>query len=161
VRPPASIESCTRSPVGGGSLEGRFISGLRLSSTFIMSTASGSDDSAEESRSPEINLPSKLPPPTGDLVHDSIESAKHITEIPCARKSLMTGIVSGAGIGVIRGIAAGPRMGGNWAVATFALVSVASWHICQMKLENERRQMAQIIESMPKRKLKEGGSPNP
>jgi hypothetical protein len=30
---PASIESCTRSPVGGGNLEGKFItSGLRLSS---------------------------------------------------------------------------------------------------------------------------------
>lgn len=70
--------------------------------------------------------PTRGPQPTGDIIADSIQvsnavsafaaliltwilrqSAKNITEIPCARNSLLSGIASGAGIGVIRGLSAG------------------------------------------------------
>jgi hypothetical protein len=73
------------------------------------------------------SLPSRVPPPTGNIVYDSLEaslsvgihpqaltqvnvlpqSAKHVTELPCARNALLAGIVSGAGMGVIRGVSAG------------------------------------------------------
>jgi len=115
---------------------------------------------SNETRSPQITaLPSKLPPPTGNLLYDSLESAKHVTELPCARNALLAGIGSGAGVGVIRGITAGPMMAGHWAIATFTLVSLGSWHICQKRFADERRQVKQVIESMPKRTLKESTSP--
>ncbi|KAF8799026.1 hypothetical protein BYT27DRAFT_7177377 [Phlegmacium glaucopus] len=122
-----------------------------------MSSTAGSSN---ESRSPQItSLPSKVPPPTGNLLYDSLESAKHVTELPCARNALLAGIGSGAGVGVIRGITAGPMMAGHWAMATFTLVSLGSWHICQKRFADERRQVTQVIENIPKRTLK-GSSDN-
>ncbi|PPQ85179.1 hypothetical protein CVT25_004186 [Psilocybe cyanescens] len=103
-------------------------------------------------------LPSKIPVPTGNLVHDSLESAKHVSDLPCARNALLAGIASGAGMGAIRGLAAGPMMAGHWAIGTFVLVSLGSWHICQNQYAEERRKISQVIESMPKRTLKESGS---
>ena len=41
--------------------------------------------------------------------HIISQSAKHVTELPCARNALLAGIVSGAGMGVIRGMAAGKK----------------------------------------------------
>ncbi|KAF8158059.1 hypothetical protein B0H34DRAFT_797477 [Crassisporium funariophilum] len=101
-------------------------------------------------------LPSRVPPPTGNLFQDSLESAKHVTELPCARNALLAGIGSGAGVGVIRGVSAGPMMAGNWAIAAFTLVSLGSWHVCQKQFADERRRLTQVIETMPKRTLKDG-----
>jgi len=85
-----------------------------------------STDASSPSQPP--NFPSRVPPPTGNIVYDSLQaslvadicpqaityagnaisqSAKHVTELPCARNALLAGIVSGAGMGVIRGMAAG------------------------------------------------------
>ena len=126
-----------------------------------------STDASSPSQPP--NFPSRVPPPTGNIVYDSLQasfvadicpeaityvgntisqSAKHVTELPCARNALLAGIVSGAGMGVIRGMAAGkrscefaclcqystrffegPMIAGNWAVGTFALISLGSWCI--------------------------------
>jgi len=87
-----------------------------------------STDASYPSQPP--NLPSRVPPPTGNIVYDSLQasfivdicleaiayigdvisqSAKHVTELPCARNALLAGIVSGAGMGVIRGLSAGKR----------------------------------------------------
>ena len=87
-----------------------------------------STDTSSPSQPP--NFPSRVPPPTGNIVYDSLQarfvadicpeaityvgnaisqSAKHVTELPCARNALLAGIVSGAGMGVIRGMAAGKR----------------------------------------------------
>ncbi|KIM46829.1 hypothetical protein M413DRAFT_440405 [Hebeloma cylindrosporum] len=115
-----------------------------------------STDAGSPSQPP--TLPSRVPPPTGNIVYDSLQSAKHVTELPCARNALLAGIVSGAGMGVIRGMAAGPLMAGNWAVGTFALISLGSWHICQKQFADERRKLAQVIEAMPKRTIKENGA---
>ncbi|KAF8879091.1 hypothetical protein CPB84DRAFT_318580 [Gymnopilus junonius] len=120
-------------------------------------------------------LPSRAPPPTGNLIHDSIESAKHVSDLPCARNALLAGIASGAGMGVIRGMTAGPMMAGHWAMGTFALISLGSWcvdkvsdspipadtcislsrHICQKQYADERKRLTQVIERMPRRTLKE------
>ncbi|KDR82494.1 hypothetical protein GALMADRAFT_112175 [Galerina marginata CBS 339.88] len=103
-------------------------------------------------------LPSKVPSPTGNLLQDSLESAKHVSDLPCARNALLAGIASGTGMGVIRGMTAGPMMAGHWAIGTFVLISLGSWHICQKQYTDERRKITQVIESMPKRTLKEGDS---
>jgi Protein of unknown function (DUF3767) len=36
-----------------------------------------------------------------------LKSVTNITDVPCARNSLLGGIASGAGIGVVRGMSAG------------------------------------------------------
>ncbi|EAU85770.2 hypothetical protein CC1G_04987 [Coprinopsis cinerea okayama7 len=102
--------------------------------------------------------PSRLPPPTGNLVYDSFQSARHVTELPCARNSLLYGIAGGVGIGVVRGLSAPPMVAGHWAVGTFALISLGSWHLCQKQFRDERRRIEQIIESMPPRKVKQDGA---
>ena len=68
-------------------------------------------------------------------------------EIPCVRSSLLAGIASGVGVGVIRGVSAresvygltlvscklsaviqGPFVASNWAMATFLVISTGSWY---------------------------------
>jgi cytochrome c oxidase assembly protein subunit 20 len=66
---------------------------------------------------------------------NKLKSVKHISDIPCARGALMSGIASGAGIGVMRGLSAGVLLAGHWAIATFAVVSLGSWYVlCMLRL---------------------------
>ncbi|KAJ3513494.1 hypothetical protein NLJ89_g2916 [Agrocybe chaxingu] len=91
-----------------------------------------------------------------------VMSAKHVSDLPCARNALLAGIASGVGMGAIRGLSAGPMMAGHWAMATFTLVSLGSWHVCQKQFADERKKLARVIETMPKRTLKENsGSTSP
>ncbi|KAF9013191.1 hypothetical protein BDQ17DRAFT_1231332 [Cyathus striatus] len=117
-----------------------------------MSSSKDVTESKPTSAIPPAPTPGQKP--TGNLLNDSVNAAVHLTEIPCARSSLLAGIASGAGIGVIRGLTAGPMVAGNWAVATFMLVSIGSWHICQNQFANERKQLKTITENMPRLKLK-------
>ncbi|KAH7885256.1 hypothetical protein F5I97DRAFT_1352984 [Phlebopus sp. FC_14] len=100
---------------------------------------------------------------TGNYWQDVWEATKRISivddfqrlgEIPCARNSLLSGIASGAGVGVIRGMSAGPLVASNWAVGTFMLISLGTWTICQKNIEAERRKLARVVEEMPKRFVK-------
>ncbi|KAI0822050.1 hypothetical protein BC628DRAFT_1392128 [Trametes gibbosa] len=78
----------------------------------------------------------------------------HINEIPCARNSLLSGIASGVGIGVIRGMSASVFVASNWAVGSFMLISLGTWTICRRNMEAERRRMQSVMEAIPKRHLK-------
>jgi len=83
-----------------------------------------------------------------------VEDLENIGHIPCARNSLMSGIATGAGVGVIRALSASPRVACNWAVGSFILVACGTWHVCQKRMDEERRKVQKIIEAMPKRTLK-------
>jgi cytochrome c oxidase assembly protein subunit 20 len=75
-----------------------------------------------------------------------------VQKVPCARQSLLTGIASGAGIGAIRWLSAGAFVASNWAVGTFVVVSIGTWHICQKNLETEHRKIQKVlVEHIPKR----------
>ncbi|KAF8349539.1 hypothetical protein F5887DRAFT_878165 [Amanita rubescens] len=106
---------------------------------------------ADPNESNATVLPSRVPQPSGNLAQDVWQSVKHISDIPCARGALMSGIASGAGIGVMRGLSASVLLAGHWAIATFAVVSIGSWHICQARMANERRTVTKIMESAPRR----------
>ncbi|KAF7298839.1 hypothetical protein MIND_00831600 [Mycena indigotica] len=103
-----------------------------------------------------VESPENIPPPqlgpasTGNLITDSFRSAFHIGEVPCARNSLLSGIASGVGIGIIRGISVNPVVAGNWAMGTFALVSTVSWMMCVNKIENEQQVTRKAIQGLPK-----------
>ncbi|KAL4069887.1 hypothetical protein V8B97DRAFT_1871887, partial [Scleroderma yunnanense] len=86
-----------------------------------------------------------------------VDDFERLGEIPCARHSLLNGIASGAGVGVIRAISTSMLsviLASNWAVGTFVVISLGSWTICQKNLEAERRRVAMVVEEMPKRFLK-------
>ncbi|KAM5539473.1 hypothetical protein V8D89_006925 [Ganoderma adspersum] len=101
---------------------------------------------------------------TGSRWGDFVEAFKRISvrddlnrinEIPCARNSLLSGIASGVGIGFIRGMSTSVFVASNWAVGTFALISLGTWSICQRNRTEERRRMQQVVEAMPKRFVKD------
>ncbi|KAF8842193.1 hypothetical protein BDN67DRAFT_926893 [Paxillus ammoniavirescens] len=95
---------------------------------------------------------------TGDYWQDRIsivDDFQRIGEIPCARNSLLSGIASGAGVGVIRAMSANPFVASNWAVGTFMLISLGTWTVCQKNLEAERRRLTRVVEEMPKRYVKQ------
>ncbi|KAI9465529.1 hypothetical protein BJY52DRAFT_1244516 [Lactarius psammicola] len=92
---------------------------------------------------------------TGDYWSDVREAFKRLSpredlqrvgEIPCARNSLLSGIASGVGVGVIRGLSVRPFAASNWAMGTFMLVSLGTWTICQRNIQEERRRVAKPSE---------------
>ncbi|KAG5719274.1 hypothetical protein E4T56_gene13369 [Termitomyces sp. T112] len=99
--------------------------------------------------------PSKLPSPTGNWFVDAYQSVIHVGDIPCARNSLLGGIAGGLGIGIVRAMSASAFVAGNWACATFVLISFGSFQICQNRLANERKSVTRVIESMPRRVVKQ------
>ncbi|TDL23243.1 hypothetical protein BD410DRAFT_721748, partial [Rickenella mellea] len=82
---------------------------------------------------------------------------KNIGEVLCARKSLLTGIMSGAGIGFVRGWSTSS----NWAIGTFTIVSLGVWQVCQASVSRERETVKTAIEHMAQRRFmkQEGGGP--
>ncbi|KAF8964316.1 hypothetical protein BDZ97DRAFT_1815827 [Flammula alnicola] len=58
-------------------------------------------------------------------------------------------------MGVIRGLSTGPLIAGNWAIGTFTILALGSWHICQKRFEDERKQITRVMENMPKRTVKD------
>ncbi|KIJ62591.1 hypothetical protein HYDPIDRAFT_94240 [Hydnomerulius pinastri MD-312] len=69
---------------------------------------------------------------SGDFWQDVRSAFQRLGEIPCARNSLLSGIVAGTGFGVIRGMTAGFRVASNWAVGSFIIISLSTWYV-QMK----------------------------
>ncbi|KAI0696282.1 hypothetical protein BC835DRAFT_1343210 [Cytidiella melzeri] len=114
--------------------------------------------------------PSEVPKPiyktetTGSLSGDvkeavtrlSLDDFHHIGEMPCVRNSLMSGIASGAGIGIIRSMTLRTnRIGAfHWAFGTFTVISVGTWAMCQKSLKDERERVRMVIEAMPRRMAK-------
>ncbi|KAI9512376.1 hypothetical protein F5148DRAFT_973607 [Russula earlei] len=91
------------------------------------------------------------------------DDLQRIGEIPCARNSLLSGIASGVGVGVIRGLSVRPFAASHWAVGTFMLVSLGTWSICQQNILEERRRVQTVVEQLPKRvitKPKDSESPS-
>ncbi|KAK0201944.1 hypothetical protein DFS33DRAFT_1386234 [Desarmillaria ectypa] len=62
---------------------------------------------------PPSSDPQAIPPPpgvhqpTGNLRTDVYNSMTNILQIPCAKNAFMQGLVSGVGVGFIRGTTAG------------------------------------------------------
>ncbi|KAI0056270.1 hypothetical protein BV25DRAFT_1814263 [Artomyces pyxidatus] len=98
---------------------------------------------------------------TGNFWTDVREAAKRLGEMPCARNSLLSGIASGVGVGVVRGMSVRPLVACNWAVSTFMLVSLGTWTICQKNIIEERRKIQAVVEELPRRMVKSKDEPPP
>ncbi|OTB17809.1 hypothetical protein K445DRAFT_315554 [Daldinia sp. EC12] len=107
---------------------------------------SHTSESAEGQKNP--------PQPT---IKDGIQSIKsddffNVHKIPCARQGLMTGIASGAAVGMGRYfIGATIPKSTNWAFGAFFIGSIIQWEYCRAERANERMAVARIVEVMDKK----------
>ncbi|KII90840.1 hypothetical protein PLICRDRAFT_107390 [Plicaturopsis crispa FD-325 SS-3] len=121
-----------------------------------MSTSSLDHPSSTESQkapTPAPHNPFK-PETTGTFWGDFREAVKHLNEIQCARNSLLSGIASGAGLGIVRGASATVITGCHWALGTFMVVSVGTWAICRNARMRELRSIQTAVDGAPQRRLK-------
>ncbi|KAH7103327.1 hypothetical protein BKA62DRAFT_696551 [Auriculariales sp. MPI-PUGE-AT-0066] len=79
---------------------------------------------------------------------DPVQDTRDLTEIPCARKSLMAGISAGGGIGLVRGLTVGPFAASNWAMGTFFIVCGSSFWLCASRHRMERGKAEAIQQAM-------------
>ncbi|DAA75034.1 TPA_exp: Cytochrome c oxidase protein 20, mitochondrial [Trichophyton benhamiae CBS 112371] len=87
----------------------------------------------------------------------SLEKFASVYKAPCARDSLLLGIGTGFGVGGLRAILGGLKSlwsASNWAVGSFALVSLAAHEYCQRQRAIEREGMKEAAELMRELKLK-------
>ncbi|KAI8963445.1 hypothetical protein F5Y11DRAFT_346428 [Daldinia sp. FL1419] len=111
--------------------------------------------SKPESHVGESTEGGKNPPqPTIKEAFQTIKSDDflNVHKIPCARQGLMTGIGSGAAIGMGRFFIGGtiPKAT-NWAFGAFFLGSIIQWEYCRIQRANERIAVARIVEVMDKK----------
>lgn len=81
-----------------------------------------------------------------------VDDLKNMGNLPCTRNSLLAGIASGLGVGFIRSMNTKMIYAGNWAVITFALVSITSWNICRSQISKERQTMQWIKEEAARKR---------
>ncbi|KDN41253.1 hypothetical protein K437DRAFT_249687 [Tilletiaria anomala UBC 951] len=78
----------------------------------------------------------------------SLDDFKNIPRIPCARNSLLLGIMTAGGVVGISAVARrGIRRALNWGVGGFCFVSLASWETCRRSRAAEKARMKMIVES--------------
>ncbi|KAI0049469.1 hypothetical protein FA95DRAFT_1604431 [Auriscalpium vulgare] len=111
---------------------------------------------------PQARRPVYQTETTGNYWSDVREAAKRLSprddwqrlsDIPCARNSLLSAIASGFGVGVVRSMSVRPIVACNWAVGTFVLVSLGTWHICHKNIVEERMKIQSVVEELPRRML--------
>ncbi|KAK2878135.1 hypothetical protein FQN49_001110 [Arthroderma sp. PD_2] len=87
----------------------------------------------------------------------SLDKFTSVYKAPCARDSLLVGIGTGFGVGGIRAILGGLGSlwtASNWAVGSFAIVSLAAHEYCQRQRAIEREGMKEAAELMRELKLR-------
>ncbi|KAI5284550.1 hypothetical protein KEM54_001244 [Ascosphaera aggregata] len=111
---------------------------------------------------PGSGKPSKAPTPMKDtqpslIPKQSLEGYKTMIQTPCARDSFLVGIGGGAGIGAIRTIIGGVKnvwSACNWAVGSFAILTIATHELCQRQRRIEMEGLKEATELMAKLKEK-------
>lgn len=124
-----------------------------------------------------------IPPPSPSSSQPSVLDAlstisplsdlKALPNVPCARYSLLFGILAGASVGSIRFIFArrvisslpsrwGPgEQAANWAVGAWAIASLGAWETCTRRQKGEAAKMAAIVaEIKAKRAARISSSPD-
>ncbi|KAI9164433.1 hypothetical protein H9P43_008284 [Blastocladiella emersonii ATCC 22665] len=98
-------------------------------------------DRANESPAQDAGA-SVAPPQPGvvDIVKKlTVDDFKNVGQYPCARSSLLYGIGTGFGAGVLRFAYKGQVLSAsNYAVASFCAVSLVSWEVCRYQLKKQR-----------------------
>ncbi|KAI9217305.1 hypothetical protein BC828DRAFT_391510 [Blastocladiella britannica] len=90
------------------------------------------DPSSSSSQTTDASSPS-----TWDVIKSiNLDDMKNIGQVPCARNSLLYGMGSGFGAGVLRFAYQGRVLSAsNYAVAAFCSVSIISWEVCRSQMK--------------------------
>lgn len=104
---------------------------------------------AERSRNATVDQIKATPSPTLAQAFSTVSLSElaHITEIPCARSSLLYGVVASLTIGGVKFFL--NKRGAqalNWGAATFAGVSLASFEGCRFQRYQERSRMKYAVD---------------
>ncbi|KAI1344491.1 hypothetical protein F5Y15DRAFT_411324 [Xylariaceae sp. FL0016] len=71
----------------------------------------------------------------------------NVHKIPCAREGFMTGIGSGAVLGMGRMVfGASIPKAANWGFGSFLIGCIVQWEYCQMQRRKEKAAMARVVE---------------
>ncbi|KAL7619851.1 hypothetical protein AAE478_010396 [Parahypoxylon ruwenzoriense] len=95
--------------------------------------------------------------PSPPSIKEGIQSIKSddflsVHKIPCARQGFMTGIASGAVVGMGRYLKGGPvPKAANWAFGAFFIGCIAQWEYCRAQRSNERAAIARVVEVMDRK----------
>ncbi|CDR46273.1 hypothetical protein NBRC10512_007370 [Rhodotorula toruloides] len=123
--------------------------------------------STEPSRKPSLLDAAKTISPLTDL--------QRLPSMPCARTSLLFGIVAGASIGgmrfvfsragrrgTLRGDTAGPwsevGSAANWAVAAWGIGSLGAWETCRARQTAEQARMQALVTEIKARRAAKSAS---
>ncbi|KAI5481833.1 hypothetical protein MNV49_000110 [Pseudohyphozyma bogoriensis] len=91
---------------------------------------------------------------------DPVKDLKNLPTMPCARTSLMFGIVAGVSIGAVRFLFArgGAKsqwdtvgVATNWAVGAWGVGSLAAWETCRARQTAEAARMASVVNEIKAR----------
>ncbi|SCV68596.1 BQ2448_717 [Microbotryum intermedium] len=130
------------------------------------STPTPPHDSPTPSSSATTTTSSK--PGIFDALHtiSPLEDIKKLPSIPCARYSLLFGIVAGVSVGALRFLF-GSRRGGwatqqprwsqvgvaaNWAVGAWGFASLGAWETCRARQSAESARMAALVAEVKARR---------
>ncbi|KAK1753158.1 hypothetical protein QBC47DRAFT_387894 [Echria macrotheca] len=79
-----------------------------------------------------------------------------VHETPCSKQGFLTGIGTGAAVGVLRWILGLPiPKAANWAVGTGAIGALAQYEYCQYKRRVEKEKMLRMVEVVTARQARE------
>ncbi|KAK4122059.1 cytochrome oxidase biogenesis protein, Cox20 subunit [Parathielavia appendiculata] len=104
---------------------------------------------------PEIQQPQQpgaKPRPRQPTLTEAVQTIKPsdfltFHQAPCSRTGLLTGIGTGAAVGVMRWIMGLPiPRAANWAVGTGALAAMGQYEYCQFRRRQEREKVKRVVE---------------
>ncbi|SGY33374.1 BQ5605_C002g01488 [Microbotryum silenes-dioicae] len=134
------------------------------------STSTSTSTPPDHSATPP-STPSK--PGILDALHtiSPLDDIKKLPSIPCARYSLLFGIVAGVSVGALRFLF-GTRRGGwatqaprwsqvgvaaNWAVGAWGVGSLGAWETCRARQSSEAARMAALVAEVKARRSSRTG----
>jgi len=110
------------------------------------------------SATPTAAPPSQTRPPSLTDVVQTIKPSDFLKvhQSPCSQQGFLTGIGSGATIGLLRWVMGLPApKAANWAVGVGALGALFQYEYCQYKRREEREKMLRMVEVFNTRQAKE------
>ncbi|KAI9707556.1 MAG: hypothetical protein M1836_000517 [Candelina mexicana] len=82
------------------------------------------------------------------------EDFRNIHKLPCVRDSLLTGILSGFGLGGVRAVlGASLPKASNWAVGGFCISSFVMYEYCHYQRRKEKNGMKRAVEILDRKKI--------
>ncbi|KAK4462107.1 hypothetical protein QBC42DRAFT_328073 [Cladorrhinum samala] len=120
-----------------------------------VSTPSSQSQSQSQPKPHSSSSSSSSSPSSSTLENQILSAAQTIKpsdfltfhQAPCARSGLLTGIGSGAALGVVRWLVGAPiPKAANWAVGAGVLGAIGQYEYCQFRRRQEKEKVKRVVE---------------